>query len=197
MTNTKRELRFGAGKGAIFPHQKAGMLLFPLRRFLHSAPQLADAMQLPPTARVLELGPGPGWFSCEVAKRVPEGKLVLLDIQPEMLAMATGRLERAGQANWGAVAGDGMDLPFRTSSFDAALLVAVLGEIPDPVPCLREVRRVLTPGGLLCVSETRGDPDRIPVSRLVGIAEEAGFAAEQVPRGWGWVETSLFRAPPG
>ncbi|MGD9933731.1 MAG: class I SAM-dependent methyltransferase [Dehalococcoidia bacterium] len=189
------ERRFGTGKGAIFPHQKAGMLLNPLRRFVHSAPQLADRMALAPDARLLEIGPGPGYFSVEFARRLPGGQLVLFDIQAEMLAMARERLAAAGFQRPRAVQGDALRLPFGASTFDAVVLVAVLGEIPGPGDCLQEVRRVLRPGGLLCVSETRGDPDRIRYDDLRALALAAGFEPAPGHPGRGWTYTALFRAP--
>ena len=190
-----REVRFGTGKGAIFPHQKAGMLLNPLRRFVHSAPKLADRLELAPDARLLEIGPGPGYFSVEFARRVPRGRHVLFDIQAEMLAMARERMRNAGATASAAVQGDALRLPFSDRSFDAAVLVAVLGEIPGPGDCLAEVARVLRPGGLLCVSETRGDPDRIRYGDLKRFALEAGFIAEPGHPGRGWTYTAKFRTP--
>ncbi|MCA9830478.1 MAG: class I SAM-dependent methyltransferase [Dehalococcoidia bacterium] len=190
-----REVRFGTGKGAIFPHQKAGMLLNSLRRFVHSAPKLADRLELTPDALLLEIGPGPGYFSIEFARRVPRGRHVLFDIQSEMLAMARSRQGTAGVTPSPAVQGDALRLPFADASFDAAVLVAVLGEIPGPGDCLQEVRRVLRPGGLLCVSETRGDPDRIRYDELRRLAEGAGFVADAGHPGRGWSYTAKFRAP--
>jgi ubiquinone/menaquinone biosynthesis C-methylase UbiE len=95
-----------------------------------------------------------------------------------------------------AVRGDALDLPFRGASFDAAVLVAVLGEVPEPGRCLAEVRRVLKPGGVLWVSETHGDPDRIPHSHLRQLAIDAGYAADARSPGRGWVYTASFVNPP-
>lgn len=53
------------------------------------------------TDRILELGPGSGYFSAKLAAAVPEGHLELLDIQPQMLAKARALLTAAGYANVG------------------------------------------------------------------------------------------------
>jgi ubiquinone/menaquinone biosynthesis C-methylase UbiE len=169
------------------------MLLNPLRRFVHSPGRLADRLDLAPDMRILEVGPGPGYFSVEFARRIPEGRLVLFDIQAEMLAMARSRLRQASVHNTAAVQGDALELPFRDECFDAAVLVAVLGEIPDPERCLAEIRRVLRPGGHLCVSETRGDPDRIPYARLRRLAGGAGYTPCGGHPGRGWTYTARFR----
>ncbi|MEX2081773.1 MAG: methyltransferase domain-containing protein [Dehalococcoidia bacterium] len=192
-----REVRKGMGKGAIYPHEKAKLLLHPVRRILQSPSRLADRLELSPGMLLLEVGPGPGWFSVEIARRLEPGPGPLLfDIQREMLRMATERLDRAGLSA-PAVQGDAMALPFRDQSFDVALFVTVLGEVPDPALCLTEVWRVLKNGGLLYVSEARGDPDRIRYSRLREMTEGAGFIAEPGHPGRGWVYTAKFHKPDG
>jgi ubiquinone/menaquinone biosynthesis C-methylase UbiE len=69
-----------------------------------------------------------------------------------------------------------MRLPYPDGTFDAALLIGVLGEIPDQLVALRELRRVLRPGGRLVVGEALiGDPDAIRLPVLRETASEAGF----------------------
>jgi predicted O-methyltransferase YrrM len=60
-----------------------------------------DKIGLSPSDRVLELGPGPGYFSVELARRIPEGRLESLDLQPEMLAKARRALDGAGYGHVG------------------------------------------------------------------------------------------------
>jgi ubiquinone/menaquinone biosynthesis C-methylase UbiE len=168
-----------SGRGA-YPHELAFVLTLPLRRFLQPPEALVARLALAPDARVLELGPGPGWFSPHVARALPRGKLVLYDLQREMLAKARRRLIRFGVANAAFTQGDGARLPFRDASFDVAFLVAVLGEVPDPGACVAELRRVLRRGGLLALTETRGDPDALSQDQLVALAEPRGFALDGV-----------------
>ena len=63
-----------------------------------------------------------------------------------------------GLANVVPTQGDATELPYEDDSIDAVVLTAVLGEIPDPVAALREIRRVLKPDGRLVVGELFGDP---------------------------------------
>ena len=81
------------------PCTKARHLLNPLRSLILSPEKLVQRLQLRPDFRVLELGPGPGYFSPAVARSIPKGKLVLVDIQQEMLDMARERLESKGLEN--------------------------------------------------------------------------------------------------
>ncbi len=165
-------------RGATYPHQLAFLLELPLRKLIFSPRQLAARLQLREDFRVLEIGPGPGFFSVEVARRVPRGRLELFDVQREMLAKARRKLERAPLRNTGCVQGDARTLPYRDATFDVAFLIAVLGEIADPPAGVREVYRVLRPGGLLSVTELPGDPDFTPLDALRTLAEQAGFQFE-------------------
>jgi ubiquinone/menaquinone biosynthesis C-methylase UbiE len=56
-----------------------------LRRLVLSPEKLADCLHPDEAARVLEIGPGPGYFSVEVARRLSQGRLDLFDLQREML----------------------------------------------------------------------------------------------------------------
>jgi ubiquinone/menaquinone biosynthesis C-methylase UbiE len=82
-------------------------------------------MALSRTDTVLEIGCGPGYFSRAIAAAVPEGSLVLFDLQLAMLELARQRLPAF--ANIHFAQGDASSLPFPDASFDAALLVLVLG----------------------------------------------------------------------
>jgi hypothetical protein len=66
---------------AAYPHQLAFLLLNPLRSLMFSPGDLAARLRLTVNARVLELGPGPGFFSVEIARRIPLGHLCLVDLQ--------------------------------------------------------------------------------------------------------------------
>ncbi len=163
---------FGRG---IFPYRFSATLDFPLRRLILSPRTLADRLHLQKDYRVLEIGPGPGYFSKEVARRLPYGRLELFDLQKEMLKKVRRKLESAGLQNGGFVRGDAAALPFGASKFDRVFLVAVLGEVGDPSACLREIRRVLRPSGILSVTEQPGDPDFLPLPVVRSLAEQNGF----------------------
>lgn len=131
--------------------------------------------------RVLELGPGVGIYSLPIAEALrPSGALEALDVQPEMLAALRARARAAGIDNLALVEADAQRLPYADASFDAAYLVSVLGEIPDPSATLRELRRVLKPSGRLVVGEMLlADPDGIRLATLREMAERAGFTFER------------------
>jgi ubiquinone/menaquinone biosynthesis C-methylase UbiE len=163
-----------SGSGA-YPHELAPLLLLPLRRIVLSPEQLVAELALTPASRVLEVGPGPGFFSPTVARAVPRGRLDLLDVQREMLQKARARLRRAGlQAGYTQASAD--RLPYAAATFDVAYLVAVLGEVPNPAQCVAEVARVLRPSGRLVVAELPGDPDALTEPQLRTLAGGTGLA---------------------
>jgi ubiquinone/menaquinone biosynthesis C-methylase UbiE len=176
-----------------YPHWASIFLNNPIRRFLGRPGSVIDGLRLTGAEQVLELGPGPGYFSTEIARRLPEGRLELFDLQPEMLAKARRALEGAGCRNVGFHAGDASgELPFPDGCFDVAFLAAVLGEVPDKSACIRSLARVLRPGGLLVFVEAFPDPDRQSASTLRALVEPEGFAFH-ASGGTTWRDVVQFR----
>jgi ubiquinone/menaquinone biosynthesis C-methylase UbiE len=92
-----------------------------------------------------------------------------------MLADLMQRAVKAGVTNIAPERADAQALPYRDPVFDAALLIGVLGELPDEVGALRELRRVLKPDGRLVVGEVFVDPDFVSLRKLACKAAAAGF----------------------
>jgi SAM-dependent methyltransferase len=137
---------------------------------------LRDMLDLAPGERVLEVGPGTGYYSLDVARQIaPDGQLDVLDLQQSMLDELMRRAAKVGTTNVVATQGDACDLPFPTATFDAAFLVATLGEIPDRDQALRELHRVLKSGGRLVVGEGQPDPHMLTIDDLRSRAEAIGF----------------------
>ena len=139
--------------------------------------RLREVLTPQPGERVLEVGPGTGYYSLDVAEWVaPGGWLDVFDLQQEMLDHTMRRARERGVENITATQGDARRLPYPDAVFDAAHLTAVLGEIPDQDAALRELARVLKAGGRLVVGELFGDPHWVSPSRLRRRAEAAGLS---------------------
>jgi ubiquinone/menaquinone biosynthesis C-methylase UbiE len=158
---------------APYPYAQRWLLDLPLP-FLTNR-RLDALLAARPGERVLEVGPGTGLQALHVAGLLGAGgRLDIVDCQQPMLDHV---MRRAAGKNIGPIVpnrADARDLPFEDGSFDAAYLVTVLGEIPDPRAAMREIGRVLKPGGRLVVGEFL-DRHFVPLVTLLGYANDAGL----------------------
>ena len=90
------------------------------------------------------------------------------------------RALKAGITNIVATRGDAQSLPYPSSTFDAAYMIGTLGEIPDKVATLRELRRVLKPRGRVVIGEVLIDPDYVSPRALKEKAKDTGLVLEHI-----------------
>jgi ubiquinone/menaquinone biosynthesis C-methylase UbiE len=140
---------------------------------------ILDHLDLRPGMTVLDIGCGPGRLAIPAARAVgPEGRVVAVDVQPAMLARAAEKAREAGLDNIRfeeARVGSG---ELGSPAADRALLVTVLGEIPDREAALREVFDALAPGGILSITELVFDPHFQSQRKVRSLARAAGFVEE-------------------
>jgi SAM-dependent methyltransferase len=161
------------------PYSQRWLLAFP-RPWLTPG-RLADILEPVAGERLLEVGPGTGVFALPLAERIgPQGSLLAFDLQQEMLDDLMRRAEARGVENIAPTQGDATSLPYEDGSVDGAFLITVLGEIPDQDAALRELRRVLRPGGRVVFGETILDPHLVTLGALKRRAEAAGLRFERV-----------------
>jgi ubiquinone/menaquinone biosynthesis C-methylase UbiE len=112
-------------------------------------------------SRVLEVGCGSGAFTVAAAEAMGgKGVLYAMDINPKMLRRLVEKLKKRVDgypSNLTLINGSAYRIPFEENSFDLVFMVAVLQEIPDGLKALREIRRILKPGGTLAVTELLED----------------------------------------
>jgi SAM-dependent methyltransferase len=120
-----------------------------LRSWLGTATErMLELAGIAPGARVLDVAAGAGDQTLQIAARVGHGGSVLAtDISPEILAFAAREAKRAGHANVATRAMDGERLELEDATFDAVLSRVGLIYFPDQQGALREMHRVLVPGG--------------------------------------------------
>ena len=138
-----------------------------------------DLLDVQPSDRVLEVGFGPGVGIQLLTGSASAGYVAGVDPSKEMVAQATTRNKKAIESGrvdlrHGSVA----SLPFADNTFDKALAINSMQVWPDAVAGLREVRRVIKPGGKIALGFTpnSGQPN-------TGLAETfttAGFAKADV-----------------
>ncbi len=148
----------------------------PLRRVMQPPEKVVTWLDIQPGMRVLEIGPGPGTFTIEAARRVGAlGRLTTVDIQPTIVSRLESRLSRAGLKNVVTKVADAAVLPLPDDTFDRVFMVAVLGEISRKEEAFRQIRRVLRDDGLLAVGEFMQDPDYTLRTTVIRLSQAAGF----------------------
>lgn len=167
-------------KVGVFPYQFAFTLLIPFRNIFISPKKLIQQLELKKNDTVLEVGPGPGYFSSKVAKAIPNGKLLLTDIQKEMLDFAKKRLDRRKIFNVEYHLSNGVDFPFESNKFNVIYMVTVLGEIENKQNYIDEFFRLLCDHGILSISEQAGDADKMSVDKIKDLLQNSGFKFDKL-----------------
>lgn len=159
----------------VFPAKDAPALLNPPRSIIMPPGKAVRRYRLAEGETVLELGPGPGWYSREASRAVGKsGRLICLDIQREMLDILHRRIHEEG-CSADLVAGDAMRLPLRDQAVDCVFLVTVLGEVPDHAATVEELARTTRAKGRVCFTESFGDPDYVLAKKLRRMAAAVGL----------------------
>jgi ubiquinone/menaquinone biosynthesis C-methylase UbiE len=131
----------------------------------------AVAGRLRPGARVLEVAPGPGYLAIELA-RLGDFRVSGLDISHSFVRIASENARKAG-LSIDFRQGNASGMPFEDGAFDAIVCRAAFKNFSDPVGALREMHRVLGPGGVASVFDLRKDAPRDAVDAHV---EEMGLS---------------------
>jgi ubiquinone/menaquinone biosynthesis C-methylase UbiE len=135
-------------------------------------PSAADA--------VLDMGCGPGTSSALIWERLLPPRVVAFDFDPAMVALARRRLRRRGvDAKIRVLAADATRMPFAGASFDAIFESGVVHHVPDWRAALREVARVLRPGGRFWFAEPSKGRLTRGLYRFLPHAVESTFNVEE------------------
>jgi ubiquinone/menaquinone biosynthesis C-methylase UbiE len=157
----------------------------PYFDFVAGAELLLDRAAVRPGMCVLDAGCGPGRVTLPASARVgAAGRVVAVDIQSGMLEKLRARLAAQDVRNVEPLhAGLGAG-PLGESRFDVALLVTVLGEIPDQAAALQEILLALRPGGVLSITEVLPDPHYQSMARTRELCSRVGFREHSLWSGW-------------
>jgi SAM-dependent methyltransferase len=145
---------------------------------------MLDKMQLAPTDSVLDVGCGAGWLSRRLAKMVPEGRVVGMDISDEMIRHA--RRASVDYGNLMFVTGEAAEIPWQANFFSRVISVESSYYWPDPAAGTKEIFRVLHEGGSawVLINYYRDNPHSQQWGNLLAVSTHLLSAEE-------W--SSLFR----
>ncbi|MCH9794666.1 MAG: class I SAM-dependent methyltransferase [Gammaproteobacteria bacterium] len=180
-----REISFVMG------HQAAGWLNRPGRIQEEMPDEVVANMKLEPTDVVADIGAGSGYFSFRIAKLVPEGKVLAVDIQQEMLDIVEATKAKEDVTNIEGVKGaiDNPNLPM--NSIDAAIMVDAYHEFSHPFEMINGIYDALRPGGRIFLLEYRGEDASVPIRPLHKMTQEQ-VIKEMGVFGLEWTETLDF-----
>jgi ubiquinone/menaquinone biosynthesis C-methylase UbiE len=126
--------------------------------------EMLEQLDVQPGMTVCDMGCGDGYYTMELAKRVgPTGKVIAVDIQPEMLQELSRRCERNNLKNVEMILGLPHDPKLPTGKIDLILMVDVYHEFSNPVEMLTSMRESLKPTGRIALVEFRGEDPQVPI----------------------------------
>jgi precorrin-6B methylase 2 len=128
------------------------------------APTKAIALlDLAPDAVLADIGAGSGYYSFRIARKLPKGKVVAVDIQPEMIDFLKKESDKLGVKNVQPHLGTIESVQLPPASIDAALMVDAYHEFDHPVEMLASLRIALKSKGRIYLLEYRAEDDNVPI----------------------------------
>lgn len=155
-------------------------------------PHLRSGMTL------LDMGCGPGGITVGLAEIVAPAQVTACDIEQTQLDRAQERAEKAGITNIKFQIANVFELPFDDNSFDAIFMSAVLSNLQRPDDAVREIARVLKPGGIAGFNEFDSGGDiYYPLDPLIQRSADLYFRLREHigddPRGGRRLKAQLLR----
>jgi ubiquinone/menaquinone biosynthesis C-methylase UbiE len=134
-------------------------------REIEELPETAlDKIGINPGMVVADVGAGVGYFTVRLGRRVgPEGKVLAVDVQPEMLSILKDRAAKAKLTNIQPILGSESDPHLPTAACDLILMVDVYHELSQPQKMLQKMRQALKNDGRLVLLEYRKEDPHIPI----------------------------------
>ena len=170
-------------KHRVCPWWLGYVLASPLRRWMQGDPAKLLAPFVRDGMTVLEPGPGMGFFTLELARRVgPKGRVVAPDIQPKMLAVLERRAAKAGvgpRVEARLVQGDSLGVEDLTGKVDFVLAFAMVHELPSAAKFFEEIARALKPAGTLLLAEPAGHVKDADFANELSLAANSGLRVKE------------------
>jgi ubiquinone/menaquinone biosynthesis C-methylase UbiE len=150
-----------------------------------------------PGDRVMELGPGLGFFTCPLAQTLgSDGEIVCVDVQASMLERLAKRLERRGlheRVQMRQCRCDDLGLDGEANAFDLVLALHVVHETPRPTETIQALTDCIKPGGKLLLVEPSGHCPNDLWLQEIATAKASGLRRVAHPRLEGKKQLALWR----
>jgi ubiquinone/menaquinone biosynthesis C-methylase UbiE len=157
----------------VMGHEAAGWLDRPEREKEEQPAKLMELLKLKAGEIVADVGAGSGYLTFRMAERVgPTGKVLAVDIQPEMLALIRERSKAKGLTNVEPVLGAESDPKLPAAAVDTILMVDVYHEFSHPYEMTAAMVKALKPGGRLVFVEYRLEDETVPIKLVHKMSEK-------------------------
>ncbi len=175
----------------VMGHTQALWLERPSREVTEQPQQVIDALDLKPTDVVADMGAGTGYFSFRISPKVPQGKVLAVDIQPEMIDIMNFLKKENNITNVEPILGSVTNSNLPDDTVDLALMVDAYHEFEYPREVMEGVVRSLKPGGRVVLVEYRRENPLIPIKALHKMTQNQA-RKEMKAVGLRWRETKNF-----
>ncbi|MGB3614842.1 MAG: class I SAM-dependent methyltransferase [Elainellaceae cyanobacterium] len=172
----------------VMGHRGAAWLERPSRLQRERPQTLVSALDLAPDMVVADIGAGTGYLTFRLAPQVPQGSVLAIDIQPEMLDIIEFLREDGGVTNVETILASETD-PHLPSGIDLALMVDAYHEFAYPKEVMTAIAAALRPGRRVVLAEYRGENPLIPIKRHHKMTE-GQVRRELEAVGLRWVSTN-------
>ncbi|MBX0333386.1 class I SAM-dependent methyltransferase [Pontibacter sp. HSC-14F20] len=141
-----------------------------------NSPRTIENMNLQPASVVADIGAGTGFYTFQLAPKVPDGKVYAVEVQDRFIKTLESRRDKEGATHVSVVKSDSLRVNLPAQAIDIALMVDVYHELTFPKEILRSIHQALKPNGKLLLLEYKAeDPD-------IRIKELHKMTAEQIKK---------------
>lgn len=182
------KIYYGREIANVMGYQGANWLTRPSRATEERSDMAVDALMLKPDDVVADIGAGLGYISFQLADWVKEGKVIAVDVQPEMLALLAAERDRYHLNNIETVLSTESDPHLPDESIDMAVMFDAYHEFAYPAEMMAGIVRALKPGGQVVLAEYRAENPLVLIKKHHKMSQKQ-VKKELTAAGLTWVKT--------
>jgi FkbM family methyltransferase len=184
----------------VMSHWGIDWLERPERQFEENSALLLKNLNLKPGMQIADIGAGSGYYSSLMAKRIGNGKVYAVDVEPQMILFLNERVKEEKLSNVITVLGSETSVALPSSSMDLMLLVDVYHEFSFPYEMGLSMYNALKPNGRLVLVEFRSEDESVPIKTIHKMSEAqsvkelkaVGFRLEKNTSNLPWQHCMVF-----
>ena len=179
---------YGREIANVMGYQGANWLARPSRMSEERSDMAIDALMLEPDDVVADIGAGLGYISFQLSPWVEDGKVIAVDVQPEMLALLEAERDQYGVTNIETVLGTESNPNLPADSIDMAVMFDAYHEFAYPAEMMKNLVEALKPGGQIVLAEYRAENPLVLIKKHHKMSQKQ-VKQEMAAAGLAWVKT--------